>query len=508
MAATSSPSATLAAIEIMKAGGNAVDAAITASAVLCVAEPHMTGIGGDCFALIGLPDGKVHGLNGSGRSAMAATPEWLAASGLSGIGPRSIHAVTVPGAIDAWSCLLDRFGTMTLGQALAPAIVLAEKGLPTGPRTAFDWQFEVDVLVANEGGRRHYLRDGRAPQAGESMSYPAFARTLRTIAEGGRDAFYTGPLAKDMVTCLKKHGSLLTLEDFAATGSSWVEPISTDFAGTEVLELPPNGQGLTVLIALNILNHFGLKSLDPHGSARRHLEIEAIKLAWELRNRHIADPDFADIPLDHLLSRKTSARLAAMISQTSCLDIRAALPSSDTVYLTVVDRNRMAVSFINSLYWSFGSGLVTPETGIVFQNRGAGFVTTPGHPNCFGAAKRPLHTIIPAMTRKDGRIGMSFGVMGGNYQPMGHVTVLLNRLVYSMDPQEALDFPRCHPEGGNVLSESTMPPPVLRDLEALGHHIVPASGPLGGGQIIDLTYKNSILWGGSDHRKDGLALGF
>jgi gamma-glutamyltranspeptidase/glutathione hydrolase len=508
MAATSSPSATLAAIEALKAGGNAVDAAITASAVLCVAEPHMTGIGGDCFALVGMPDGKVHGLNGSGRSAMAATPEWLAASGLSSIESRSIHAVTVPGAIDAWSCLLDRFGTMTLGQALAPAIALAEKGLATGPRTAFDWQFELDVLVSDEGGRRHYLKDGHAPLAGESMSYPALARTLRTIADGGRDAFYAGPLAKDMVDCLQKHGSLLTLEDFAATGSSWVDPISTDFAGTEVLELPPNGQGLTVLIALNILNHFGLKSHDPHGSARRHLEIEAIKLAWELRNRHIADPDFADIPSDDLLSPKMSAKLAGMISQTSCLDIRAALPSSDTVYLTVVDKNRMAVSFINSIYWSFGSGIVTPESGITFQNRGAGFVTTPGHPNCIGPAKRPLHTIIPAMTRKDGRIGMSFGVMGGNYQPMGHVTVLVNRLIYGMDPQEALDFPRCHSEDGNALYESTMPPKVLEDLGALGHRIVPSPDPLGGGQIIDLAYQNGTLWGGSDHRKDGLALGY
>jgi gamma-glutamyltranspeptidase/glutathione hydrolase len=508
MAATSSPSATLTAIEVLKAGGNALDAAIAASAVLSAAEPHMTGIGGDCFALVGMPDGKVHGLNGSGRSAMAATPEWLAASGLSSIEPRSIHAVTVPGAIDAWSCLLERFGTMTLGQALQPAIALAENGLATSHRTAFDWQFEVDVLASDEGGLKHYLRDGRAPKAGESMSYPALARTLRTIAEGGRDAFYTGPIAKDMVACLQKRGSLLTLEDFAATGSSWVEPISTEFAGTEVLELPPNGQGLAVLIALNILNHFGLKALDPQGSARRHLEIEAIKLAWELRNRHIADPEFADIPLDHLLSPKLSAKLAGMISQTNCLDIRAALPSSDTVYLTVVDQNRMAVSFINSIYWSFGAGLVTPETGITFHNRGAGFVTTPGHPNCIGPAKRPLHTIIPAMTRKGGRIGMSFGVMGGNYQPMGHVTVLVNRLIYGMDPQEALDFPRCQPEDGNVLYECTMPPAVIRDLEALGHRIVPSPDPLGGGQIIDLTYQNGVLWGGSDHRKDGFALGF
>ncbi len=508
MAATSAPPATLAALDVLRGGGNAVDAAVTASAVLCVVEPSLTGIGGDCFALVGMPDGKVHGLNGSGRASLKADAAWLKASGLREIAIRGIHSVTVPGAIDAWDKLLKAYGTMTLGDCLAPAIRLAEEGVPVTPRVAFDWPEDTPILAADEGGRIHYLKDGRTPQVGETMAYPALARTLRILAKEGRDAFYSGEIAEDIVGHLAKRGSLLTLEDFARTESTWVEPISTDFAGHEVLEIPPNGQGLTALITLNILGHFGLAALDPAGPERMHLEIEALKLAWVLRNRHIADPGFAEIPVKDLLSPKTAARLAGLIDMNRAQDVKVAMPQSDTVYLAVVDRKRLAVSFINSTYYGFGSGIVTPMTGIALQNRGACFVTDPRHPNCIGPGKRPLHTIIPAMVRKDGKIDMSYGVMGGDYQPMGHVSVAINRYIYGMDPQEAVDWPRYFPRGTEVQLEAGVSPAARQALAAKGHRLVETVEPLGGGQAIAIDHARGMLIGGSDPRKDGLALGY
>jgi len=508
MAATSSPLATLAAIDVLRAGGNAADAAVTASAVLCITEPHMTGIGGDCFALVGQPDGTVLGLNGSGRASLRADAAWLRSSGLTEIAPRGIHAITVPGAIDAWDQLLTRCGTMTLGEALQPAIRLADAGVAITPRVARDWPEAAEDLARDAGGRLHYMKDGRAPAERDTMRYPALARTLRRIADDGRDDFYLGHVARDIVSTIAPMGSLLTLEDFAHHTSGWVEPIATDFAGHEVLEIPPNGQGLTALIALNILRNFGLKSFDPMSPQRLHLEIEAIKIAWSLRNRHIADPDFGAVPVDDLLSDKTAKRLAGLIDMGKAIDIATALPGSDTVYLTVVDRDRMAVSFINSIYYGFGSAVVTPETGITLQNRGAGFVTVPGHPNCIGPGKRPLHTIIPAMVRSAGHVDMSYGVMGGDYQPMGHVAVAVNRYIYGMEPQEALDFPRYFPKGSEVWAEKGVPGAVQSGLRAMGHAVVASPEPLGGGQAIVVDRAKGVLIGGSDPRKDGLALGY
>lgn len=508
MAATSSPLATLAALDVLRNGGNAADAAVTASAVLCITEPHMTGIGGDCFALVGQPDGQVLGLNGSGRASLRADAAWLAGAGLSAIEPRSIHSITVPGAIDAWDQLLRRCGTMGLGDALQPAIRLAEDGVPTTPRVAFDWPEDAADLSRDEGGRRHYLLDGRSPAAGEIMRYPALARTLRRIADHGRDDFYTGSIARDVVGHIGAMGSLLTLDDFARTRSDWVAPIATSFAGHEVMEIPPSGQGLTALIALNILQARGLGRYDPLSPERLHLEIDALKLAWVFRNRHIADPQFAEVPVDDLLSKATTMRLAGLIDMNRALDVTLALPRSDTVYLSVVDRDRRAVSFINSIYYGFGAAIVTPETGIALQNRGACFVTDPGHPNCIGPGKRPLHTIIPAMVRKDGQVEMSYGVMGGDYQPMGHVTAAVNRYVYGMDPQEALDFPRYFPRGREVWLESGVPAAVAGDLAARGHRVTAAPEPLGGGQAIVIDRAKGILIAGSDPRKDGLALGY
>ena len=508
MAATSAPLATLAAIDTLRQGGNAADAAVVASAVLCVVEPAMTGIGGDCFALVGTPEGKVSGLNASGRAPRAADGAWLKASGLTSIAPRSIHAVTVPGAIDGWDRLLKQHGTMDLAEALKPAIRMAEEGVPVTPRVAFDWPEDAPDLLADPGGRQHYMKQGRVPRVGETMAYPALAETLRLIAKGGRDAFYAGEIADEMVATVRARGSLLTMDDFAAHQSDWVKPISTRFMGREILEIPPSGQGLTALVALNILSQFGLSRHAPDSVERHHLEIEAMKIAWELRNRHIADPDFAEVPVDELLSERTAAKLAAMIDMTRALDISTAMRTSDTIYLSVVDEKRLAVSFINSVYYGFGSCIVTEKTGIALQNRGACFVTDPAHPNCIGPGKRPLHTIIPAMVRKDGLVDMSYGVMGGDYQPMGHMTVAVNAYVYGMDPQEAIDWPRYFPKAGEVLVEDGVPAAVREGLAARGHRLKASPEPLGGGQAIAIDRENGMLVGGSDPRKDGFALGY
>ncbi len=508
MVATSAPLATLAAVDTLRAGGNAIDAAIVASAVLCVVEPAMTGLGGDCFALVGTPDGEVTGLNASGRAAKAADASWLKASGLTRIATRSIHAVTVPGAVDGWDQLLTRHGTMDLAEALKPAIRLAETGVPVTPRVAFDWPEDTPELLADEGGRRHYLKEGRTPKLGEVMAYPALAETMRLIAREGRDAFYQGQIAEDIITTARARGSLLTLEDMAANEPTWVKPISADFMGREILEIPPPGQGLTALIALNILSQFGLSRHAPQSVERHHLEIEAMKLAWELRNRHIGDPAFVEVPVEELLSSRTAQKLAGMIDMNRALDIRTAMSTSGTIYLSVVDEKRLACSFINSVYDGFGSTIVTENTGIALQNRGACFVTEPGHPNCIGPAKRPLHTIIPAMVRHKGQIDMSYGVMGGDYQPMGHMNVAVNRYVYGMDPQEAIDGARYVPSGGRVLVESGVPESVCRGLAARGHVLETSSRPLGGGQAIVIDRANGMLIGGSDPRKDGVAIGY
>lgn len=510
MAATSSPLATLAALDVLKNNGNAVDAAVTASAVLCITEPHMTGIGGDCFALIGKRDGTIEGLNGSGRAGAKADATWLASSKLSSIEPRSVHAVTVPGAIDAWASLLKRHGTMDLKEALKPAIHLAEKGVPTTPRVAMDWPIDLADIMHDEGMKRHYAVHGRAPAAGEVMRYPALAKSLRLIAEKGRDGFYTGAIAEEIVTHLKARGGLLTLDDLAATEASWVTPVTTTFAGVELNEIPPNGSGLTALIALNILSQFDMAKYGAGSAERYHLQIEALKLAWVLRNRHIADREAMKIAPEDLLSAKTAQELAGLIDMKKALvnpENLVPMPGSDTVYLTVADKDGTACSFINSIYWGFGSGIVTPESGITLQNRGANFVTTPGHPNCIGPRKRPLHTIIPAMVRRAGKIDLSFGVMGGAYQPMGHMAVMLNHYVYGQDVQEALDFPRAFPQEGRVDIEAGIAATVRQGLAARGHVLADAAEPLGGGQAILFDRAQGVYAGGSDFRKDGLALG-
>ena len=509
-AATSSPLATLAAVEVLRHGGNAVDAAVTAAAILSVTEPHMTGIGGDCFALVGEADGTLHGLNASGRAAIAADADWLAGAKLDAIDRDSVHSITVPGAVDGWHVLLERFGTIGLKEAVEPAIELAEKGTPVTPRVALDWADEAERLSIDEGARQHFLIRGQAPEPGETMRYPALARSLGIIAREGRDGFYLGEIAEDIIAYVGPKGSLLTKEDFARTKADWVEPIKAQFAGHEIVELPPNGHGVTTLIALNVLKEIGIEKHAPDSAERIHLESEAMRLAWIYRNRHVADSDFVDVPIENLLSQATARELAGLISVERAIADPSNLvpmPRSDTVYLAVVDRNRMAVSFINSIYDSFGSGKVTPKTGIALQNRGACFVTDPGHPNCIGPGKRPLHTLMPGMMRRDGQVSHSFGVMGGAYQPMGHLTVAVNHLVYGMDVQEALDFPRYFHKAGVLSLEAGTRSRVAHVLKAKGHRVERAAEPLGGGQMIQIDGRHGTLIAGSDPRKDGLALG-
>jgi gamma-glutamyltranspeptidase/glutathione hydrolase len=509
MAATSHPLASLAAIEALRAGGNAVDAAVTAVAVLCVVEPQMTGIGGDCFCMLDVPGQRVWGYNGSGRAGAGASLEALMARGISAIAGDSIHAVTVPGAIDAWAAILAAHGRFSLDRALAPAIHYAERGFPVAARIAWDWAWEVGKLRADAGAARHFLFDGCAPAEGDVVKLPALARTLRTIAAKGPRAFYEGPIADDIVATVAARGSFLTVEDFARHRGEVVAPISTNYRGLEVLELPPNTQGLTALALLNILERFDLAALDLLGPDRFHLALEAARLAYAVRDTHVADPAFMRTAVPALLDKGFAADLAGGIGRARRMPLaRAPALGSDTVYLTVVDRDRMAVSLINTLFSHFGVGICTQETGILLTNRGACFVVDPDHPNTFGPDKRPMHTIIPALAFRGGRCELAFGVMGSHYQPMGHVQVVTNIVDYAMDVQAAIDAPRAFFVGETTVVERGLPHACIEGLRARGHEVTLAPSPWGGAQAIRIDWERGVLIGGSDPRKDGCALGY
>ncbi len=509
MAATSHPLASRVAIETLRAGGNAADAAVAAVAVLCVVEPHMTGIGGDCFAMIHTPDRPVWGYNGSGRAGSRASLDALLAQGMRMIAPDSIHAVTVPGAIDAWAAILAAHGRFSLDRVLAPAIHYGESGFPVAARIAWDWAQAVGKLRADAGAARHLLFDGRAPAEGDVVRLPALAQSLKTIEAQGPRAFYEGSLAQDMVATVAARGSFLAAEDFARHRGEVVAPIATNYRGLDVLELPPNTQGLTALVLLNILERFDLDPLDPLGTDRFHLTLEAARLAYAVRDTHIADPAAMRVsPLD-LLDKNFAKKLAARIDRATRGPLpRAPSPGDDTVYLTVVDRDRMAVSLINTLYSTFGVGICTEKTGIMLTNRGACFVLDPDHPNAFGPGKRPMHTIIPALAFRDGRCELSFGVMGAHYQPMGHAQVITNMVDYGMDVQAAIDAPRAFFLGASAVVERGLPEATVDGLRARSHDVVRAPSPWGGAQAIGIDWQRGVLIGGSDPRKDGCALGY
>ena len=513
MAATSMPAATLTALDVLRTGGNALDAAVAAVAVLGVIEPQATGIGGDCFCLWKQPGKPVVALNGSGRAPAAATIDWYEAQGIGAVGESSAHAVTIPGAVGAWETLLVAHGTRGLDELLQPAIRFAAEGWPVHHRVAFDWGLAVDKLRAT--GAETFLPGGAAPRAGAVFKQPALADTLGRIARDGARAFYEGAVAEDMVARLRSAGGLHTMADFAAgrTAAEFVEPIHAGWRGYDVWQCPPNGSGLLVLMLLGILEGFA-PTADPLGVERLHRHTEAARLVYRDRDAFLADPAHSGVPLERLLSPAYLRGLGALIEPGRALPAlprageSALPPHRDTTYLCVVDRDGNACSFINSLFKSFGSGLLAERCGVMLHNRGTGFVIERGHPNCIAPGKRPMHTIIPGMLTQGGEAVMPFGVMGGHFQPMGQSWFLSNLVEHGMDVQEALDLPRLFPYGGKLEVERGIPAAAVQRLAALGHSPAAIVRPHGGGQAIWIDRASGTLVGGSDPRKDGMALGY
>jgi gamma-glutamyltranspeptidase/glutathione hydrolase len=511
MVATSQPLASAAALRVLQDGGNAVDAAISAAAVLNVVEPNSTGIGGDMFALVYMQkDRKPVGLNGSGWAGSKASPGFFKARDLHDVPMFGMHSVTVPGAVAGWYMLHQRYGKLPMSRILAPAIEYAEKGFPVSDIISNQWQRAEARLRAEPNAARHALLDGRSPRHGELFKMPDLARTFRIIAEGGRDAFYKGDIARKIVEFSEKNDGTLTLPDFSEFDAQWVEPVSTRYRGHDVYELGAQTQGITVLEMLNILEGFDLKSLGHNSTEHLHLMIEAKKLAFADRDAYIADPDKAGVPVRRLISKEYAAERRRSISETRAMASPrpGLIENGDTVYLTVVDKDRNAVSFINSLFESFGSGLVAGDTGIVLQNRGALFVLDPKHPNVVAPRKRPFHTLIPGMVLKNGAPFWSFGVMGGDNQPQGHTQVLINLIDFGMDVQQAGESPRFRHSGEEVLLESAFDSSVRSGLARKGHHVSGSVDAWGGYQGILIDPANNVLMGGSDLRKDGLAIGW
>ena len=501
---------------MLRQGGNAVDAAIATAAALNVVEPMATGLGGDAFALIYLSGSKqLKALNGSGRAPYATSLDALRSFGYREMPTTGIHTVTVPGALDGWCSMLDNYGTMGLSQVLVPAIQLAEHGFPLTEIIAHTWKKNSAKLQLNASAARTYLPAGQAPEAGDLIVQPDLAKTFRKIAEGGRDVFYNGEIAEAIVACSNDNGGLITMQDLGDHTCTWVKPISTSYHGYDVYECPPNSQGLIVLLALNILEGYDLQSLRHNSSDYLHLLIEALRLAFADGSQYVADPDFADLPLERLLSRSYAERRRGVIKRGRpgrAAEAGVLNTEEDTVYLAVTDKDGNSVSFISSLYQPFGSGIVVPDTGICLQNRGSLFAFEAGHPNCIEPHKRPYHTIIPAMVLRDGDLFLTFGVMGGFMQPQGHVQVLLNIVDFGMGVQTALDAPRFrYMQDNECAFEPDIPPHVLQELAGKGHHVIELDDPycqqFGGGQAIMVHPSTRALIAGSDPRKDGCALG-
>ncbi len=517
MVATSQPLATEAGVSILKRGGNAFDAAIATALTLGVVEPMSTGIGGDAFLLYqSAADGKIYGVNGSGRCPRQLTLEGLRQRGIQGIPSSGLASVTVPGAIDAFAEVLQRHGSLTLAEVLEPAIHYATAGFPVSEIIATQWHAAAPLLSQYPSSAQTYLHDGKAPRAGEVHRQPHLARTFKLLAAEGRDAFYHGEIARRIVRFSQEYGGFLSMEDFTTHTTEWVEPISTDYRGYTILELPPNGQGITALLTLNVLEGFDLAAMEYGSAAYYHLLIEATKQAFADRNRYVADPACAMVPVQGLLSKAyaTARRREIAIDSASDYAPGDPAPFGNTVYVSCVDRERNVVSLIHSVFSGFGSGVVAGDTGICLQNRGSGFVAQANHPNVLAPGKRPFHTIIPAMILRDGQPWLCYGIMGADMQAQGHVQVALNMIDFDMNVQEALEAPRYRILGGRVVAlERAIPHEVRHKLEAMGHEplpygAIPPGTPYGGGQAILIDHAHGVLQGGSDPRKDGCALGY
>lgn len=511
MIATSHPLATAVGLEVLMAGGNAVDAGLAAVAVQCVADPLMTGIGGDCFALYAPTGGAVQALNGSGRAPAGATIEALRAQGITEIAQTSPHAVTIPGAVSAWCRLHGDHGSLPLDRIFARAIRYAQDGFPITPRVAMDWAAQAALIGGDAHAARLFLPGGAAPKVGTRHAQPLLAQRLAEIAAKGAAGFYTGDTAARMATHLCSLGGLQTEEDFHAGlhGAEWVTPISAPYRGYDVYQCPPNGQGLAALMILRILEGFDLGPALPEAD-RIHLLAEATKLAYHHRDALIADPAHCPGLAQELLSDAVIQTLRARINPH-----RAAPPRlwqgpehKDTIYLCVVDRDGNALSFINSLFHAFGSTRLDPATGVLFHSRGMSFSLRDGHPNALAPGKRPMHTIIPGMLCENGRAIMPFGVMGGHYQAAGHAALLSQLLDCGLSLQAAIDTPRSFAFNGVLEVEPGIGAGTRADLAARGHVVQVREGPMGGGQAIRIDHAAGVLHGGSDSRKDGMALGF
>ncbi len=508
--ATSQPLAAQAGLSILKQGGNAVDAAVATAAVLNVVEPGSTGIGGDVFALIyDSQSDRLEGLNASGWAPRNATIDHYRASGFKTMPVTGVFSITVPGALAGWEAVLDRLGTLPFREVLQPAIHYARNGFPVSERIAQAWP--RNKLARHPGGRE-YLLEGRAPRPGEVFRQKHLASTMEAIAEEGADLFYRGALAATIVRFLKEQGGLMEAEDFHEYTPEWVTPLSIEYKGHTLYELPPNGQGLCALEALQIAAHLDVEKYAFNSADYLHAMIEAMKLAFADGHHFIADPKFREIPVKRLISDAYCRMRGAQITDRARGTPLGLTNTADTVYLTVVDEDRNMVSFINSLYQQFGSGVVVEGTGIALQNRGASFTLDAAHANCLEPLKRPYHTIIPAMLYREGTPFMSFGVMGGHMQPQGHLQVTSNIVNFHMSPQDALDAPRFRfEERTKVLLEDSVAPTTRKALTAKGHQVEAMrrlSLQFGGGQIIVVDPEQGCLYAGSDPRKDGCAVGY
>jgi gamma-glutamyltranspeptidase/glutathione hydrolase len=515
MIATSQSLASAAGLKILQAGGNAIDAAVTAAAVLAVIEPSMNGIGGDLLALVyDAKTRKVHGLDSTGRSAYAATPAAFAQRGLTEMPLRGPLVVDVPGVVEGWHQLLTRFGSIDLATALAPAIVFARDGFPVAELMASEWQGQTEMLAADAATAATFLPKGAAPKLGDIFANPRLARSLESIARNGRDAFYRGAIAQAIVADLETRDGLLELRDFADHTADWVEPISTTYRGYDVMEMPPSTQGFVALEMLNIMEGFDLAALGHNSADYLHIVCEAKRIAFADRGAYLADRDhLPSAVLEKLLSKDYAAARRKEIDLTRAAERYstrdfATADLGDTVYLTAADGDGNVISFIQSLFNSFGAGFVAGDTGITLQNRGSGFTLESGHPNEIGPHKRPLHTLVPAMLARNGTPLMAFGVMGGDNQAQAHAQIVANVVDFGMHVQEAGDAARVRHLGQELAVESGISLEVRQALAARGHTVVDGRGAMGGYQAIYIDPKTGVLLGGSDPRKDGLAIGW
>lgn len=523
MAATSQPLATQVALDVMKNGGNAIDAAIAANALLGLVEPTGNGLGGDLFAIVwDAKTKKLYGLNASGRSPKSLSLEWFAQNGHQSIPSHGPLPVTVPGAVDGWFMLHDRFGKKPMNELLKPTIDYAKEGFPVSQLIAYYWNRSIPLLERWPGFSEQFTIEGRAPAEGEIWKNLGLAKTLQSIADGGRDAFYKGDIAKTIANYMEKNGGFLSYEDLSSHTGNWVDPVSTNYRGYDVWELPPNGQGIAALQILNIMELFDISSMDHDSAEYVHLFTEIKKLVFEDRAKYYADSEFNKIPVTTLISKDYAQKRSGLLNLDRAANTYPAgklLEEGDTIYLTTADKEGNMVSLIQSNYRGMGSGMAPDGLGFVLQDRGEMFSLEEGHFNQFEGGKRPFHTIIPAFVTKGGLPWMSFGLMGGAMQPQGHAQIVINMIDFEMDIQAAGDAPRIHHTGsseptgevminGGILNlETGYSYETIRQLMRMGHEIQYANGPYGGYQAIHRA-PNGVYWGATETRKDGHAAGY